>query len=280
MSKWQLPAAGWTMVFALAAPDSAAEPPVGPLNSAGGWTLVFTDEFEGSSLDTSKWTTCYWWADRGCTNLATNELQWYRERNVAVAHGNLHLTARREEVSGYRGRTFPYTSGMVTSGRYYSERDRPDRFSFTYGYVEVRALFPPGQGLWPAIWMMPSTHESLPEIDIMEVLGRTPDLLRLHYHYEIEDGVVARPGRDVPVPGLAGSWNVYGLEWSPRALIWYLNGEEQWRIEDSEIVPHEPMYLLLNLAVGGDWAEAPDATTDFPAEFLIDYVRVWERDGP
>lgn len=243
------------------------------------WSLVFADDFDGRSLDGRKWTTCYWWADGGCTNLGNNEMQWYRPENVTVGNGNLRLTAVHGNVRGHRGRTFPFSSGMVTTGRYYAERRQPDRFAFTYGYVEVRARYPVGRGLWPAIWLLPSTHESKPEMDIMEVLGDTPDQLRLHYHYEA-GGKERAVGHDVIVPGLWRDWNVYGLEWAPDALIWYLNDVEVWRFQERRTISREPMYLLINLAVGGDWPGAPDARTSFPAEFLIDYVRIWQRGAP
>jgi len=250
----------------------------GPVGIAGTWRPVFADEFDGTALETERWTTCYWWDDGGCTNLATNELQWYRHENVAVADGQLVLTARAESAIGHEGKVFPYTSGMVTSGRYYEERNGSDRFSFTYGYVEVRAKAPAGKGLWSAVWMLPSDHTSKPEIDVMEILGHQPDVLEMHYHFN--SGNDRRDaGHSAEQSNLAGSWHVYGVEWSPDAIVWYLDGEEQWRYTDRATISDAPMYLIINLAVGGDWAGPPDAKSIFPTSLLIDYVRIWQR-GP
>jgi beta-glucanase (GH16 family) len=250
-----------------------------PIGHNGQWVAAFADEFDGDELDRSKWVTCYWWDEDGCTNLGNNELQWYVHENVRVADGQLRLTAKPERVRGYRGRTFSYTSGMVTSGRTNREGRRDDRFSLTYGFIEVRAKVPAGRGLWPAVWLLPSDHESKPEIDIMEILGHRPDQLELHYHYEDAAGNRRSVGHNVRVADLSRGWHVYGLEWSRSAIVWYLDGREVWRHDDAATISDEPMYLLLNLAVGGDWPGAPDDATDFPAHFLIDYIRVWRRAG-
>lgn len=239
--------------------------------------LVFGDEFDGPRLDKSRWTTCYWWDEGGCTNLANDELQWYQPQNVSVADGHLRLTARQQTVVGHQGRTFPYTSGMVTSGRPYAQRARADRFAARQGYFEIRARIPRGKGLWPAIWLLPSTQQERPEIDIMEIIGDAPDVLEMHLHYSDEKGQRRSVGASVKTVDLSADWHVYGLEWRSDAVIWYLDGKEMWRYQNAPGIPNEPMYLLLNLAVGGKWPGHPDGGTLFPADMLIDYVRVWER---
>lgn len=249
----------------------------GPLGQEGQWSIVFADDFDSGALDSTKWVTCYWWGENGCTNLGNNELQWYVPDNVAVGNGQLQLTAKTADVIGHDGLRFGYTSGMVTSGRYYNERGRADRFSFTYGFVEVRARAPAGQGLWSALWLLPSDHNSKPEIDVMEVLGHQPEVLELHYHYENSAGERRSVGHEVKTSDLSRDWHVYAVEWNPEEIVWYLDGRPVWRYTDARRISHEPMYLLMNLAVGGDWPGAPDETTEFPALFLIDYVRVWQR---
>ncbi|MCR9137471.1 MAG: glycoside hydrolase family 16 protein [Alphaproteobacteria bacterium] len=267
------------LIWSLAAPLSFATEPGkdGPLGSDGGWTPVFVEEFNGTSLDLTKWTTCYWWNNNGCTNSSNNNLQWYLPGNVTVSDGLLRLRARPEPVVGHEGRIFPYTSGMVTTGRDYSELPRPSRVRFLYGHFEIRAKVPSGQGLWPALWLLPDDRESRPEIDILEVLGDTPDKLRMHLHVIDPAGEERSDGDTVTVQDLSKNWHVYGLRWEPGAIIWYLDGVEKWRFDDALVVPSEPMYLLMNLAVGGDWPGPPDSSTRFPADFLIDSVRVWRR---
>ena len=261
---------------ALAVAAAAGEPPR-PKAVKGDWTLVFSDEFDGPGLDRDKWTTCYWWDKDGCTNLGNAELQWYMPENVSVANGYLMLTARPEKVTGFEGRPFSYTSGMVTTGRDYVELPRLPRAEFLYGHFEIRAKLPAGAGLWPALWLLPSTRESRPEIDIMEVLGDAPRQLHLHVHYDDKKGEIQRPGKTVETKNLARRFHVYGLTWSKDAIHWYLDGKKVWTFDDTDYISSEPMYLLMNLAVGGKWPGPPDERTKFPAEFIIDYVRVWTR---
>lgn len=247
--------------------------PIQPMSDGAVWTQVLSEEFDGDDLDRDLWSTCYWWGRGGCTNLSNNELQWYRNGNVTVEDGKLVLEAREYDVETEEG-DFSYISGMVTSGRYYEED--ADALALTYGYFEVRARVPGGQGLWPAIWLLPSDHDSTPEIDVMEVLGHAPDVLEMHYHHTIADEDLSF-GEDAIVDDLSRSWNVFGLQWTPDAIVWFLNGEEMWRFTDRRLISSEPMYLLMNLAVGGDWPGDPDEDTVFPAQFEIDYVRAWER---
>lgn len=249
----------------------------GPTGLSGRFRLAFADDFQGSQLDLRRWTTCYWWDDNGCTNLGNNELEWYRPENVSVEGGSLLLTARREEVIGWKGRRFPYTSGMVTSGRYYEEDPSETRFDTNGGIFEMRAKVPSGQGLWPAFWLLPSTRESKPEIDIMELLGHRPGRLELHFHYLDSSGARQQVGHKIETEDLSQDWHVYAVEWSAEAIVWYLDGREVWRYEERQHIPDEPMYMILNLAVGGDWPGPPDGSTRFPAVFEIDYVRVWKR---
>lgn len=242
------------------------------------WKLVFEDQFDAAELDGSRWTSCYWWDRGGCTNLGNNELQWYRRGNVVPGNGSVTLEAREEPVDTSEG-AFPYTSGLIATGRTDAEGEREDRFSFTYGYVEVRARLPRGQGLWPAIWLLPSDHVSRPEIDIMEMLGHAPDVLEMHYHYQT-NGQNESQGEDRKVADLSADWHDYAVDWSPEAIVWYLDGREMWRIDEPGIISDEAMYLIINLAVGGDWPGAPDAETHFPARFEVDHVRIWQRQEP
>lgn len=232
--------------------------------------LVLTDDFSGTTLGPS-WGTCHWWATpQGCTILTNDELEWYRPSQVTVRDGLLRLTAEPGSVDAH-GRHFPYVSGMVSSGRG-GERpeDRP-RFAFTYGRVEVRFRIPRGAGTWPAIWMLPVTNGELPEIDLLEVRGQTPDLPAMTLHPTSG----ARQRREVRTADLSTGWHTVTLDWAPGRLVWSIDGVERFRVTGAA-VPSEPMHLVANLAVGGD-AGAPNGSTPFPARFLIDRVRVWAR---
>ncbi|MDH3658925.1 MAG: glycoside hydrolase family 16 protein [Alphaproteobacteria bacterium] len=236
------------------------------------WIEVFVDDFDGESLDRDRWTTCYWWDKEGCTNGTTGELNWYQDDNVSIADGTLRLEARRREILASDGRRYDYTSGIVTTGRNSWRIERPLRFSFRYGYVEVRAKVPAGQGLWPAIWLLPTDHDIRPEIDVMEILGHRPDRIEMNYHYT--SGSAQNEGLNWDGPDFSADWHRFAVEWRPDAIIWYVDDKERWRFTKRALIADEPMYLLLNLAVGGDWPGPPDNETVFPALFEIDYVRI------
>ena len=159
---------------------AGAEPGDAPMAS-GRWTVEARDRFSSGSLDRDRWTTCYWWDDQGCTNLGNNEAEWYVPSAVTVRDGHLRLQAT-EDGSKHRSRTFSYASGMVTSGRSSDSLDDPARYAFTFGYVEVRFRTPEGAGLWPAIWMLPVTNESLPEIDLLEQYGDDTSTSSMTFH--------------------------------------------------------------------------------------------------
>ena len=266
---------GLSLVTAACTTETRAE----PSRQMPEWTLVFADEFEQDALDRSSWTTCYWWDDGGCTNSGNQELEWYLPDNVSVEGGVLRLEAQRGRVRGSDGASYPYTSGMVTTGRSEDDQAQQPRFGFQYGRVEVRMRMPEGKGLWPALWLLPLTHESRPEIDVMEVLGDTPATLRTHFHYLDDDGERVSRGHTWRGADSSAGWHRYGLRWTPEELVWLVDGKEQSRFSQDEFVPDEPMYLLINLAVGGEWPGDPAPSTDFPAALEVDYVRIWQRDA-
>lgn len=247
-----------------------------PLGPGGRWTLAFADEFDGTSLDSRKWVTCYWWNKHGCTNLANRELQWYQPGNVTVANGQLRLRAEPAEARGDDGTLYNYTSALVSTGRDVEDVAQPTRFAFKYGFAEMRGRVPAGRGLLPAFWMLPTDHRSQPEIDIMEVLGDEPTVLYTNIHYgELGSG---DPLGIVRTPDLSADWHVFGVDWEPERIVWYLDGKEVARYEGGTI-PDQSMYLLVDVAVGGNWPGPPDGSTRWPADMLVDYVRVWKRTG-
>ncbi len=249
-------------------PPSGGSPT--PVGQSGTWRLVFDDEFNGTTLDSSKWRTCFWWADTTCSIETNHELELYNSQDVLVQNGLLRLRAQRRDMVAWNGVTYHYTSGMVmTGGR--SGQVAPG-FQFKYGYAEALVKVPAGQGLWPAFWMLPTSYNSRPEIDIMEILGDTVNQYHMNYHYVGGDSGSTWTG-----PDFSAGWHVLGLDWEPNAIVWYVDGVERWRYTDTAHISSEPEYLLLNLAVGGDWPGAPNSTTPFPSTYDIDYVRVWQH---
>ena len=246
--------------------------------SAESWNIAFRDEFDGDAVDDSRWMACYWWDRDGCTNEGNNELQWYLPAHRSVEDGTLRLEAVEDPIEASDGVTYQYRSGMVTTGRSEYQLDAPLNFAFTYGYVEARMRPPVGQGLWPALWLLPASHEELPEIDIYEVLGDEPDNVELHMHAPGTAEERISFGGSYAVEDNDDGWHVVAVDWRPGEVVWFVDGVERFRVRS--LVPDEPMYLLANLAVGGDWPGAPDESTPFPAAFEIDYIRVWQQDLP
>ena len=263
------------MPTATSTPRPTPTPRVLPVGQIGDWRLIFSDDFNGVALNTQKWQTCYWWDKRGCTIITNNELEWYQPDNVSLENGALQLRAQQQQIDASNGNAYDYTSGMITSGRATSNTSRPAKFTFVYGYAEMRAKIPKGQGLWPAFWLLPADHTSRPEIDVMEIIGDEPHVVNLRFHYQAtgDEGDV---GGSWTGPDFSADWHTFAIDWRPEALIWYVDGAERWRYEDKARIPSVAMYLLINLAVGGDWPGPPNATTPFPSDFQIDYVRVWQ----
>lgn len=205
----------------------------------------------------------------GGTSTTTPELV-YRRENVTVSDGRLTLRAHRQ-----RDGDASYTSGIVTTANSWGE---PYRFTFTYGYVEMRARMPSGAGLWPAFWLLLPQGRWDSEIDVIEVLGSAPSVAEMHFHYVDEEGTRRDDGASHYGPDFSQDFHTFGLEWSPTAIRWFIDGvEARPAITSAEHIPDEAMYLIANLQVGGEWAGTPPADTRFPAEFEIDHIRVWQR---
>jgi beta-glucanase (GH16 family) len=237
--------------------------------------VVLEDSFDGGQLDARLWNRCHWWDEDGCTIASNEELEWYRPEQVSVGDGVLTLTAARDEVRGSDGRTYPFRSGMVTTGP--PRHDEEAKVAWTYGTLEARVRLPAGRGLWPAIWMLPADEDSRPEIDVLEVLGHDPAEAIMHLHPE--DRAAESPSERYRLKGstFAEDWHDVRLEWTPGLLSWFVDGVRVWQQRGSQ-VPDEPMYLVLNLAVGGAYPGPPDEATAFPATFAVDHVRVTAMD--
>jgi beta-glucanase (GH16 family) len=239
-----------------------------------GWTLVWADEFtqaDGSSPDPAKWVF-----DTGATGWGNRELQYYTSRldNVRVEKGLLVLEAKRESYQGSE-----YTSGRLkTLGK----------ASWTYGRVEARIKIPRTQGIWPAFWMLGANIDSARwptcgEIDIMENIGREPGVVHGTLHGPGYSGG-AGIGGPFSLPGggaFADDFHVYAVEWTPDRIAWFVDDRQYFTVTPPTLpagakwVFDRPQFILLNVAVGGNWPGYPDATTVLPQRMLVDYVRVY-----
>jgi beta-glucanase (GH16 family) len=241
--------------------------PVPPPPAGGNWNLVFRDEFAGPQLDPVWRTAQYWRSDYSVGG--PGELQAYDATGVSVDGGVLSLTAREESRYG-----MPYASGLVQTG---GDDDVPGpRFNFLYGYMEVRAKLPTGQGIWPAIWMMPASYnDNNGELDVLEVIGSEPDNANFSLHRNDLGNTDEWRG-----PDFSRRFHTFGVDWQADHVSWYVDGVERARMTDPALICPEAMYPILNVAVGGNWPGAPDSTTVFPATMAVDYVRVWQQAAP
>ena len=244
------------------------------------WKLVWSDEFDGNRLDMSKWTY-----DVGGYGWGNNELQYYTDgANIRVLNGKLIIEARKKPFGGNE-----YTAARITTH---------GKAFWTYGKIEARIKLPIGQGIWPAFWMLGENIDSVDypncgEIDIMEMVGSADGDENATIW-----GSLHRPNSSATEPSeiksetasfknADGNWfnddyHVFGIVWSSRQIEFYVDNHIYKKIKipasgkDGYAVFWKPFFIILNLAVGGDWPGSPDATTNWPKQMEVDWVRVYQ----
>ncbi|MFO1419044.1 MAG: family 16 glycosylhydrolase [Methylotetracoccus sp.] len=238
-----------------------------PGAATAGWQLTFADEFSGSTVDSTKWIRTDAWGNRGYP--AQGELECYLPSNFSLSGGVLSIIAKEEnQPSCLPTNPDPtrYSSGMLTTAKSFQQQ---------YGYFEIRARLPKGKGLWPAFWLLPADLTVPPEIDVMESIGSNVNSVFLALHYT-ESGQYRSSAGWFAGPDFSAGFHTFGVDWQPGVLTFYGDGVQRYQAKVSG-VPNKPMYLIVNLAVGGDWAGFPDATTPFPSELQVDYIRAYRR---
>lgn len=256
------------------------QPPPPPPTMAG-WTLTWNDEFngaDGSAPDPSKWSF-----DLGGNGWGNNELECYTNRlqNAEIMGGNLVITAQQENnFLCSDGNTRNYTSArMLTKGK----------FDQAYGRFEARIKIPAGQGMWPAFWLLGNNIDSVGwpacgEVDIMENIGKEPSTIHGSIH---GPGYTGATGLSLPFvlsgANFSDSFHVYAIEWEANVVRFYVDDSLYASFTPSSLPQgatwefDHPFFILLNLAVGGDWPGPPDNTTVLPQSMLVDYVRVYKK---
>lgn len=238
--------------------------------SYSGMTLVWNDEFEGSSLS-SDWTFDIGTGSWGWGN---NELQYYTNQNIQLIDGILKITAKSE---------------IFNSQNYTSTRIKTQGLkSWKYGRVDVRAALPYGQGIWPAIWMLGDniTTAGWPacgEIDIMEMIGGAGANDRTAHgtaHWS-SNGSHAQFGNSTVLPNgrFADEFHVFSIIWNQNSITWLMDDVvyNTLNITPAELSEfQEKFFLIMNVAVGGNWPGNPDASTVFPQTMYVDYVRIFQ----
>ena len=286
------------------------------------WVLVWGDEFDGSEIDRTKWDFDLgngyynYEARQWISGWGNGELQYYTadHRNAVVENGQLRIRALKESLHGCG-----YSSAKLKT----RSREGQPLFQQCYGKFEFRAKLPTGQGLWPALWMLPQEDHYGPwaasgEIDIMEARGQNPGNVLGTLHYGGRWPRNAHTSHEFQFPqNDFSTFHVYALDWEPGTIRWLVDGklfatQNNWRSEagnsgaaeipgksgqkadlnpagenTAEVMASQPnlapfdrpFYLIMNLAVGGQFPGDPNAATPFPAEMVIDYVRVYRQAG-
>ena len=242
-------------LLCLPAAGSASDNVVPP--KLEGWYLVWHDEFDGDKVDPKKWRV------EDAALVKNDELQYYSPQDVYVHDGILTLKSEKRKM-GDRD----YCSGLV---------ETKGKFSVQYGRVEVRAKLPGTQGMWPAHWMLADSGDWPPEIDIMELVGRDPNVIHMTNHYGRYPGN-RWDWKNYTGPDYTKDFHVFAIEWEPQEIRWYIDGTQQFSVKSN--MPRELMFIILNTAVGGIMPGNPDATTVFPQYHDIDYVRVYVKETP
>lgn len=271
-----------------------------------GWRLIWSDEFEGTEVDRSKWDfdigngffdyrTHSWIPGWG-----NEELQYYTDlpSNVVVKDSILTIKAIKESLHGCG-----YTSARLTT----KKREGPALFAKRYGRFEFRAKVPYGKGLWPALWMLPVSEKyggwaASGEIDVMEIVGEVPTqvLGSVHFGSGFPHRELVTHTHTLAHASTVADWHTYAVEWIPGEMKWFVDDlhwatQSFWwsssRRDDtgglpprrsSDINPwpapfDEDFYLIMNVAVGGNFPGHPNPQTVFPAEMQVDYVRVYDK---
>lgn len=248
-----------------------------PSPQSGKWNLVWSDEFDGNGLpDKNKWDF-----EEGFVR--NKETQYYtrdRLENARLENGNLVIECRKEQYVPDNKPPVEYTSASLTT---------KGKVGWKYGKVEVRAKIPEGKGVWPAIWMMGESKMSgikwpfCGEIDIMENVGKTPDKIYGTLHYAV-DGKHQKDHGSIQVENCSKDFHDYAVEWTSERIDFFVDGRnyksvllDQAGTGDANPF-RQPFYLLINFALGGNWGGPVDESI-LPQKYLIDYVRVYQREG-
>ena len=264
----------WMVMLWLASLSVLAQPDEA-VRRSGRYRLVWADEFDYHGLpDSMKWSFD---TEGNAWQWGNNEEQFYtRERlqNAEVKDGNLYIHARHENFEGRR-----YTSArLITKGK----------GDWQYGMIEFRAKLPPGRGLWPAIWMLPSdwcyhVGPAPGEIDIMEHVGYAPDTVLAVVHIKNKEQAGYTSVTDTVFRVGYDRFHVYQLEWNPRHIRVQADNQtffslKRRKVQSGEWPFDQPFFLLLNVAVGGSWGGRRGVDNSvFPATMVVDYVRVYQK---
>jgi beta-glucanase (GH16 family) len=241
-----------------------------------GFTKVWEEEFQGSTLNTAVWNYELGDGCPGNCNWGNNELQYYQEKNAQLSDGYLIIEGRKETVGGKN-----YTSSRLTTQR---------KKSFKFGRIDIRAAVPEGKGYWPALWMLGDnipqvSWPSCGEIDIMEVSGDKINRVVGTAHFgtsvsqhRFRTAATFSSGSS----DFNSSFNVFSIIWEENKIQWLVNNVVYHQLTPPDLnnQPYpfnQPFFFIINLAIGGNFPGSPDARTVFPRWFVVDYIKVFQK---
>lgn len=251
-------------------PTPASSPTPTPVVPPEGWQLIWHDEFDGDSIDSANWTY-----DIGGGGWGNSEREYYTSRpeNARLENGMLVIEAREEKYKG-----LSYTSARLkTQGLQ----------TFQYGRVEARLKVPSGQGLWPAFWMLGEDIRKVSwpkcgEIDVMEYIGKEPNSIFGTVHGPGYSGGGGLSKRNDQPYAIADDFHIFAVEWDASQISWFYDGTKYFTVTPTDVgdnkwVFDHPFFIIINLAVGGRWPGPVGEDVVFPAQYLVDYVRVYQE---
>lgn len=237
------------------------------VKAADNYELVWSDEFNGNSLDTNTWN---YEIGTGSWGWGNNEQQYYTDRNIRVSNGTMKITAKREDYGRMK-----YTSSRITT---------KNKKNFKYGKIEARIKMPKFKGVWPAFWMLGANQDSVGwpkcgEIDIMEAINDENLVYGTLHWFNDPGNNNADSGSSVAVADRT-EYHVYGVEWTADKLRWYVDGKVYRTMDvsnDSFSEVRKEYFVIFNMAIGGQWPGYNIDETAFPATMEVDWVRAYKK---
>jgi beta-glucanase (GH16 family) len=238
-----------------------------------GYSLVWSDEFTENLIDDNIWNHEI---GNGSSGWGNNELEYYTNsvKNSFISNGNLIIEARNQAMSG-----FAYTSARMTT---------QNKKSFTFGRIDIRAKLPVGKGIWPALWMLGTNINTAGwpacgEIDIMELVGNSPTVIRGTMHWKTVAGASTNKGENYTLASgdFSQEFHVFSIIWTKDNISWYVDDQMYLSNSASDVGSanypfNADQFFIFNVAVGGNWPGSPDNTTTFPKRMFVDYIRVFQ----
>ncbi|MFI5913013.1 family 16 glycosylhydrolase [Dactylosporangium sp. NPDC051541] len=273
--------------------NTNAGPGAPPIAAAAGkqWKTSFSEEFTGTSLNTSKLSPCFDWNTGDCTSTFNDGREHYQPSQVVVSGGTAKLIAAplspAYKTSACQNGACTYKAGLLSTARPNANAGSKYLYAFTYGYVESRFKFPATQGFFTAFWMLPTdtSYNYKTELDILEELGDDPSTMYMTYHYNNrEESFAGNSGKHNNGKCAAKDYSKdfvrMGVDWEPDHIAWYIDGVECARFTDASVIEKGPMQLILHMMVDNNWQRRWNVGLTDPTltrQLEVDYIRVYQQ---